>query len=203
MPNTIDVGARGGLHQRWRDLPFPVRSVLFEPDPAAATELEVEFRPVYDGQPLFADVDAFMTDAGFELCDLDRCYRTRGEELLANQRRGQLVWGDALYLRPPETVLAFPDLTADKIVRAAEFVLAYGYTDVATVLIDRPTAEGGLHPAAAEPHRVHMVLLTRAPVAVGRLRRTLRRRVLGRPGLPVANRRSPIVKDHRLGNQSA
>ena len=76
---------------------------------------------------------ATSPEAGFELSDLDRCYRTRGEELLANHRRGQPVWGDALYLRPPEAVLAFIDITADKIVRAAETMLGYGYTDVAEV----------------------------------------------------------------------
>ncbi len=48
-------------------------------------ELEVEFLEIYKGQPLFADVDAFVKPYGFELFDLNGSYwkRTKGARLAA------------------------------------------------------------------------------------------------------------------------
>lgn len=61
--------------------------------------VEVEFSPMYVDQPLFADVDAFMRAQGFQLFDLAR-YRVRRSGLEARvPTRGQLLWGQALYLR--------------------------------------------------------------------------------------------------------
>jgi FkbM family methyltransferase len=67
-------------------------------------QVEVEFAPMYVGQPLFADVDAFLRDNGFALFDLAR-YRVRrptiGREI---PTRGQLLWGQALYLKTAEAL---------------------------------------------------------------------------------------------------
>ena len=64
-----------------------------------AVRVEVEFAPMYAGQPLFADVDAFLRDRGFHLFDLSR-YRVRRHAADGSMpTRGQLLWGHALYLR--------------------------------------------------------------------------------------------------------
>lgn len=64
-----------------------------------AVKAEVEFSPMYLGQALFADVDAFMRYHDFQLFDLSR-YRVRREGLTTEvATRGQLLWGHALYLR--------------------------------------------------------------------------------------------------------
>src|SRR5688572_10177302 len=39
---------------------------------AVGVEIEVEFLPMYRGQPLFAEVDTFLRDSGFELHDINR-----------------------------------------------------------------------------------------------------------------------------------
>jgi FkbM family methyltransferase len=60
---------------------------------------EVEFAPLYEGQPLFGDVDTFLRRYGFTLFDLSRSrYRRAGfpDDALT---RGQLLWGDATYLK--------------------------------------------------------------------------------------------------------
>jgi FkbM family methyltransferase len=60
---------------------------------------EVEFAPLYEGQALFGDVDAYLREHGFVLFDLSRSrYRRAGfpDNALT---RGQLLWGDAIYLR--------------------------------------------------------------------------------------------------------
>lgn len=64
-----------------------------------AVKCEVEFAPLYEEQALFGDVDAFLRQHGFVLFDLSRSrYRRAGfpNEALT---RGQLLWGDATYLK--------------------------------------------------------------------------------------------------------
>lgn len=68
-------------------------------DDAMAVELEVEFVPQYLGQSLFSDVDSFMRQQGFMLRGLRRTnWRATGDHV--HPYGGQIVHGDALYLRP-------------------------------------------------------------------------------------------------------
>lgn len=60
-------------------------------------EIEVEFSELYQGQPLFADVDAACKDAGFTLFDLKPCYWKRRDTPMNGV--GQMVCGDALYFK--------------------------------------------------------------------------------------------------------
>jgi len=68
-------------------------------DITLAVELEVEFIEQYTGQPLFADVDSFMRSKGFMLRGLRRDY-WRNHASYRHAYGGQLIHGDALYLRP-------------------------------------------------------------------------------------------------------
>jgi len=67
----------------------------------AAVEVEVEFTALYESQPLFRDVDRFMADAGFSLFKLRRMNWVRRGDIPAHRTAGQLVFGDAFYLRDP------------------------------------------------------------------------------------------------------
>jgi FkbM family methyltransferase len=65
---------------------------------ALGCEVEVEFNPLYQGQPLFSDVDAFLRAEGFSLWQLkDPCSysETKGNVGL----RGKLHWANAVYFR--------------------------------------------------------------------------------------------------------
>lgn len=78
-------------------------------------EAEVEFHPMYDGQPLFADVDGLLRGAGFHLWRLDSLthYMERpnttqtGATLVQYEKlqvihahgSGRLMWGNAIYFR--------------------------------------------------------------------------------------------------------
>ena len=68
-------------------------------DTTLAVELEVEFIAQYTGQALFGDVDAFMRSKGFMLRGLRRDY-WRNQASYLHAHGGQLIHGDALYLRP-------------------------------------------------------------------------------------------------------
>jgi FkbM family methyltransferase len=62
-------------------------------------QVEVEFAEMYEQQPLFGDIDHFLRRHGFQLFDLARYHVRRGPLASTVQTRGQLLWGQALYLR--------------------------------------------------------------------------------------------------------
>jgi FkbM family methyltransferase len=80
-----------------------------------ALEVEVEFQPLYRGQPLFADVDAHLRERGFVLWRLRGLRHLAiagaapddlpmGASVLPDQAEllpagGRLSWGDAIYVR--------------------------------------------------------------------------------------------------------
>jgi FkbM family methyltransferase len=90
-------------------------------------EVEVEFCPMYEGQPLFADVDALMRSSGFELLYLNRVFLQR-KKLYKGLSRGQLVFGDALYGRNPSRLAA---LSAERIAKYIILLRHYGHLDLA------------------------------------------------------------------------
>lgn len=69
-------------------------------------EVEVEFSEIYCGQPLFGDICSWLSAQGFQFYDFVVEYRYNRKKL---DRTGQLVFADALFLRPPEYIkLNFP-----------------------------------------------------------------------------------------------
>jgi FkbM family methyltransferase len=78
-------------------------------------EVEVEFHPMYEDQPLFAEVDVLLRTAGFHLWRLDSLThymerpnaRPTGETLVQYEYfqvkhphgSGRLMWGNAIYFR--------------------------------------------------------------------------------------------------------
>jgi FkbM family methyltransferase len=67
-------------------------------DETLAVELEVEFKPQYEGQALCAEIDTFMRSEGFQLRGLRRTY-WRNDAQFTHPFGGQLIHGDALYFR--------------------------------------------------------------------------------------------------------
>ena len=97
-------------------------------------EVEVEFAPIYEGQPLFADVDRHLRGLGFLLFDLRPVYwkRTRGRA--AGGPHGQIIWADALYFRDTHALAAAgADLERSKarVLKAVSIAVLYGYIDYA------------------------------------------------------------------------
>ena len=108
-------------------------------------EVEVEFAPMYEKQPLFSDIDKFLTNLGFELFDLRPYYwkRTAGKDYGGS--KGQLIFADALYLRSPQHIdRALPgsdeienDLSQMKVLKAVSICILYGYLDYAFELFQK------------------------------------------------------------------
>ncbi len=121
-------------------------------DGVLAIEIETEFHPVYQGQPLFPDVHAYLTGMGFELFDMrtQRVHLTGGREtnhyLKANlgtavgtrQLSAKLHAADALYLRPFTSVAEA--MTVGDFSRYATILQIYRAYDVIFWLLDQPRA---------------------------------------------------------------
>jgi len=102
-------------------------------------EVEVELTPIYKDQPLFADVDRYMRDAGYLLFDLRQCYWKREAGRHAGGPYGQIIWADALYLKSvpalQRSLARLPEeLRKSKVLRAITVALLYGYRDYAIVI---------------------------------------------------------------------
>jgi FkbM family methyltransferase len=70
-----------------------------------AIHCEVEFAPVYEGQPLFADVDTFLRAAGFELIDFVNAGYNRYQALPERAIGSRLLWAEAIYFKPPQLLM--------------------------------------------------------------------------------------------------
>tara|TARA_B100000315_G_scaffold257895_1_gene308313 strand:+ start:491 stop:1486 length:996 start_codon:yes stop_codon:yes gene_type:complete len=97
-------------------------------------ETEVEFAPLYIGQPMFDDVNQYLKNKSFDLVDLKRYYWKRKTFDHFLQDKGQLIFGDALFLKSPESIYSSFGANQKKIIRAIVIYLTYGYVDLAHAL---------------------------------------------------------------------
>ncbi len=107
-------------------------------------EVEVEFTKLYKDQPLFGQVHSFVSGQGFEFVDfltLGRWSRDRDDRL------GQCLYGDALFLRPPEQVMNNTPGERD-IAAYLAILIIYRRYDLAQRAIDMLAAE---HPIRKGP----------------------------------------------------
>jgi FkbM family methyltransferase len=101
---------------------------------ALGLELEVEFLEIYKGQPLFGDVCRFVSDQGFEFYDFVTEYRYGRKNL---NRKGQLAFADALFLRTPEYLKDNPKIfNSKKIMKYLEIAYIYKKIDLIEVILD-------------------------------------------------------------------
>lgn len=105
---------------------------------------EVSFLPIYKRQPLFADISAFMTESGFELLRFveqhhwRRNSRTKYPRVAGNgvSSVGQLIHGDALFVRSPESLIRSSPKAGKKLLDLAFLAYAYGDVDLAIAALN-------------------------------------------------------------------
>lgn len=96
---------------------------------------EVIFSPIYDGAPLFGDIDSFLRDHGFFLLNLD--YRGRGSAKTAytlHDGYGRLISTDAVWVKPNSTILQMAggaESSSVALLRQTLFFLLNSATDYA------------------------------------------------------------------------
>ncbi len=108
-------------------------------------QIEVEFSPLYSNQPLFAEVDTHLRNLGFSLFDLRVAYRHRSCSPIVSQTRpGQLLWGEAFYLRDPIGDNANPIVKEpEKILKLACIADVLDFPDYALELLEYLTINYG------------------------------------------------------------
>jgi FkbM family methyltransferase len=139
-----------------------------------AIRSEVEFAPLYQDQPLFADVDAELRAKGFMLARFPQLHAWRRGTKVRNDRRasgpvplseGQLIHGDVLYFRRPELMAADTETQQDRLIALALIAYAYGHVDLSGVVLARSEVARRLRTLAnveaialvAELGRLHVV----------------------------------------------
>lgn len=107
-------------------------------------QVEVEFKEIYNNQPLFAEVDLYIRKIfGLELFDIRKVYWKYKEGRGIGSSKGQLIFGAALYLRSPYELpnwcSQFGDEEArNKITMACLMGMVYGYPDYSLCILERP-----------------------------------------------------------------
>lgn len=146
---------------------------------ARAIEVEVQFNELYEGVPLFGDVDRFLRAQGFMLWRLKHLahYRQHGaprgfhgqdyqhfDETRSTIRTGsgQLYWADAFFVKAD---MARPTAAAGwrPLLRDACVALALGFDDLAALIIDQ--ARGSVPPGVLD--RVDQALAAEARTSRG------------------------------------
>jgi len=113
-------------------------------DHLVGLEVEVEFCHLYTGQPLFADVDAFVRTLGLELWDIRKTYwKYERGRYVPGPPKGRAAFGDALYFRPLTGLAGWmaalpPDVAKQKAAMLIVSALAYGYVDYAVAVLHEP-----------------------------------------------------------------
>ncbi len=125
-------------------------------DRVRALKLEVQFNALYEGVPLFGEVDRHLRERGFRLwrlSELSHCgfagmsAAKVAEHLDYDDQRvhligggGQLLWGDAYFVREEVCSLS-SDPSWEDAIRDACLAWAHGYTDLAEVSLRRSLAK--------------------------------------------------------------
>ncbi len=105
-------------------------------------EAEAETAPVYENQPLLADVDAFIRSRGYFLFDIRPFYWKRSAGVFYGGSKGQMIFADLLYLREPASLASIisgipgEDARRSKVMKAVSICVLYGYIDYAMEIFD-------------------------------------------------------------------
>jgi FkbM family methyltransferase len=180
-----------------------------------AVEVEVQFLPLYQGVGLFGDVDAMLRRAGFSLAGFpnlctvaDFAAAHDGQpvpSIAARARRWlrhlaaplgklsgeqQLLWGDAIYLRPPEWGIAHrgPGAAPQRVQLARSVLISsvLRYFQHATACIRAVEADGSIDPQQREDLEEFVRMIAKARLGRGRGVRSGLRRLLEGVAVPRA-----------------
>ncbi len=100
-------------------------------------EAEVEFTSLYEEQPLFGEICDFLTKYDFEFVDFTTIGRWERQSF---NGFGQAVYGDALFLKSPETVLR-NHRTIEQLSNYLKILLVYYRLDMIDFVISKLSDE--------------------------------------------------------------
>ena len=107
-------------------------------DHCLAIRSEISFLGLYHNQPLFADIDSYLRGKGYVLMEFTESHSWRRRSRIKWPKnapgpiphsRGQLVHGDALYMRAPESLPESTPAQRDRKLKLALIAAAYQFID--------------------------------------------------------------------------
>jgi FkbM family methyltransferase len=104
-----------------------------------AIQIEVEFSELYKGQALFSDIDSFLRGQNFSFFDIEpRHIPRKCAPITSPQRSGQLLWGEAFYLRDliSENASLTQFQTSENLLKLVGIADILGFTDYALELLE-------------------------------------------------------------------
>jgi FkbM family methyltransferase len=110
-------------------------------------QTEIEFVQLYEGQPLFADVDTYLRSQGFQLHKFSGIMGRTFKPLMAGGNAytmlSQALWSDAIYVKD---FMRFSDLTTEQLLKLAiimhEHYLSFDVTSEALRAVDEKSGLG-------------------------------------------------------------
>lgn len=99
-----------------------------------AIKTEVFFSPMYQNQFFFADTDKYLRTFGFMFFDISRIHYRRQNFPRNLQTKGQIIWGDALYLKDYQKILG--QNMKKKLLKLALIATYYGFYDYALEIMN-------------------------------------------------------------------
>jgi FkbM family methyltransferase len=160
-------------------------------------QVEVEFSPIYEGQPLFSNVDTFLRRRGFALWRLtEKCHYAEDKlpggsladvsyfgdgEVPFESGSGRLFWANAIYFRDFHDLEPSPERGSQRLVLAA-LLHALGDAAGTRACLDRLLREDSDRLDATHEHalREHLALLRTHGAKLRKRRRAGRWRWLKR-----------------------
>ena len=121
-PDFLKIDVQGFEYQILKGAPISLQQ-------SVGVILEVEFAELYTDQHLFPDIHSLMLKSGYELFDLQRSHWKRTTTGFPDLR-GQLLFANALYLRPPEVVIQEMAASIEKQLAAARIYCLFKYPDL-------------------------------------------------------------------------
>ncbi|MCW5963746.1 MAG: FkbM family methyltransferase [Bryobacterales bacterium] len=115
-----------------------LQNALRQLESTVLLHLEVEFVPLYLGQPLFGDIDCFLRQQGFQFHRFASISGRTAQPFLMNgnpyEPMSQSLWADAIYMRNLETLPALP---TEQLCRMAMLLdVLYQSFDIAGVVLE-------------------------------------------------------------------
>jgi len=123
MPDIIKLDTQGNELIILENSPVAVENALI-------IETEFEFIEMYKNQPLFFDISKYLYEKGFELVYINRVFHNRSSYI--GDSRGQLIWGDGLFVRREDKLANFD---INRIIKMVVLLINYGHLDIAYSII--------------------------------------------------------------------
>lgn len=98
-------------------------------------QVEVEFALIYSNQPLFSDISDFLKKNDFIFMDFINL--TRWERDNTYSGIGQCTFGDALFLKTPESVITSKSFNSETLSRYLAILLIYNRFDLIQIVFEK------------------------------------------------------------------